>query len=158
MEKKIPTIQQINLLNNNVKDRKKALNWINQYHIIMNPFGEKESINWKIPNEDEGLLLIKKTLIFLYNYHQKYFIREDYLPKREYLLRQIKGKITNMYEESDKRYYTMKLEYEKELEKRKELEKKHKNLIKRFNTCKNELHSLKIELNKERIKNLVKTS
>ena len=146
----LPSVQQINLLNNNQKDLKKGLEWIENYHNLMNPMKDKTSNRWRIPTECEGLLTIKKNLIFLNNYYEKFFVKKEYGSKREVLLKQIKGKIVNLYEESDKRYYHLKLLYEKELELRKEKETQLKKLQHRYNECRNELHLLKIQQNKLR--------
>ena len=49
----------------------KGVMWIKNYHEVLNPNNNKISANWYIPNHEDGLLEIKKRLIFLYKIYNK---------------------------------------------------------------------------------------
>ena len=48
---------------------KQGITWIKNYHEILNPNKKKIGARWYIPSHLDGLLTIKKLLIFLFKFH-----------------------------------------------------------------------------------------
>ena len=62
----LPTkLIQINRLNGN-KGITQGISWILEYHKILNPKDDKLTANWYIPTKVDGIVTIKKRLIFLF--------------------------------------------------------------------------------------------
>ena len=148
----LPTVQQINLLKDTEKDIIIAFNWIYRYQEIMNPMQNKISPKWYIPKETEGLLTIKKSLLFLNSYYYKYYIQKERSTKHACLISEIKNKIANIYANTDQRYYELKRLYDNECNAKKELEKKYNIMVQKYYQCKNDLHTARIELKREKNK------
>jgi len=121
------------------KGIKKGLEWIYEYHIILNNRNKHETVNWYIPSDNDGIVAIKKRLIFLFELYKK-LEKKNTIPipkseitlepssdnyymmyqKQKYLNKILKKNLESSYQKMEDIIYE--LEIERKSKKEKELE------------------------------------